>query len=331
MADIDKITKIKLKAKESTSPVVPPLEPGEIRALTKSRLIGNISGGGSSGTSNVSPTLNLINFDTGEIRTTITEEEKTNLDKGLYDQIVVTIPSEEDETSSTLFFPTKLFTINQDPEKAFVFSQFKTTSDGSKISSIGLYILQVGAKNDNNEYPVTIVANGVCDIGGSGGSGENDLRVNTWTLTQEEFNTLLYLGDRINLTNKEEEMIKSSDLINAIYPDDGKEFRVTTLFVSVQQDDVEVFKRTLYDLRGDMLYIWDNSEEGVLYLKNQINISLSVSDVTTTQLTINNGEFSYRYCAPSTMNYSSDTKILSSKNGNFEWIDGAAGVIIRRF
>lgn len=71
MADIDKITKTKLKAKESTSPVVPPLEPGEIRALTKSRLIGNISGGGSGSSSENK--IMLLNSDNNNI--TLTKEQ----------------------------------------------------------------------------------------------------------------------------------------------------------------------------------------------------------------------------------------------------------------
>lgn len=56
MADINKITKTKLKATEkNTSPTVN-LEPGEIKVITKSRLIGNISGGESADTE-----INLYN------------------------------------------------------------------------------------------------------------------------------------------------------------------------------------------------------------------------------------------------------------------------------
>lgn len=304
MANIDKITKIKLKAKESTSPVVPPLEPGEIRALTKSRLIGNINGGGSSGASNVSPTLNLMDFDTGESRTTITEEEKKNLDKGLYGQIVVIIPSEEDETSSTSLFPTKLFTIDQGAEKAFMFSQFKTTSDGSKISSIGLYIMQIGTKNDKNEYPVTIVANGVCDIGGASIQtidaylNGSEIRDGGILITDISIMDLKppFILDIYNDLNKTKKIVSIVMTFDSSYKQGEQTYKV--FFAPVQYRDTSILYLAIqYDPNRDS-YIF-NAFDTPIIKPHEENTS----------------------------------KILQSKNGEFEWVDAPSNynVIIRRY
>lgn len=97
MADIDKITKTKLKAKESTSPVVPPLEPGEIRALTKSRLIGNISGGGSGSSSENK--IMLLNSDNNNI--TLTKEQFDTLNSNS-DYVVIVQDNNSDTTGMWL-------------------------------------------------------------------------------------------------------------------------------------------------------------------------------------------------------------------------------------
>ena len=66
-------------------------------------ILNNTGGGGKS----VPPTLNLFNFETGEVRTTITEEEYNNLANGLYNQIMYASPSD----FVSMYSPSKLFSV----------------------------------------------------------------------------------------------------------------------------------------------------------------------------------------------------------------------------
>ena len=107
----------------------------------------NNSGGGKS----VSPTLNLINPATYEIRTTITEEEYNNLNNGLYNQVMYA--SGSDVTS--VFSPSKLINI----DRQYGFIQFKMVANADETfsySSMVINLIKIGEKNTSNEYPITI-------------------------------------------------------------------------------------------------------------------------------------------------------------------------------
>lgn len=126
---------------------------------------GNIAGGGKS----VPPTLYLINLETSEVRTTITEEEKTNLENGLYNQVIYATESD----FAFIYSPSKLFGIAGE----YYFTQFKivTNADGTpSYSSMVTKSITIGEKNTSNEYPITV--NDAFTInppsaGGGGGSG----------------------------------------------------------------------------------------------------------------------------------------------------------------
>lgn len=106
-----------------------------------------ISGGGKS----VPPTLNLLNFETGEVRTTITEEEKTNLENGLYNQVMYATESD----GASMYSPSKLFGEGGE----YYFTQFKIVenADGTpSYSSMVTKSITIGEKNTSNEYPITV-------------------------------------------------------------------------------------------------------------------------------------------------------------------------------
>lgn len=110
-------------------------------------IILNNSGGGKS----VSPTLNLIDFETFEARTTITEEEYNNLENGLYNQVLYA--AESDLTS--IYSPSKLFSLGEE----YVFTQFKISVNADETfsySSMVLNSITIGEKNTSNEYPITV-------------------------------------------------------------------------------------------------------------------------------------------------------------------------------
>lgn len=123
------------------------------------------SGGGGK---SVPPTLNLVDFGSeNPIRTTITEEEKTNLENGLYNQIIYAAAASETDIISS-FFPSKLIAA----DGQYAFTQFKTIDDanGGIFSFIYQYSIEIGEKNTSNEYPITIIKQMNIPIGNVGDS-----------------------------------------------------------------------------------------------------------------------------------------------------------------
>lgn len=115
--------------------------------VLKDNVWSEVGGGGG-----ISPTLNLFDFKSGEARTSITQEEKDNLDKGLYNQVIYAVNAEEE-----LYSPSKLFNL----QGMFVFCQFLckvNPNDDSDVSysSMSLFGIFFGEKNASNEYSITI-------------------------------------------------------------------------------------------------------------------------------------------------------------------------------
>ena len=129
--------------------------------------VGGSGGGGKS----VPPTLNLIDFETGEVRTTITEEEYNNLKNGLYNSVNYYI-----ETYEEAYLQSKLLSIYDDKYKSLScnFSSIKiNATSATDISSTNIiYDLTIGQKDTNGNYPITIEKLLEVPFGSnSGGSG----------------------------------------------------------------------------------------------------------------------------------------------------------------
>ena len=102
-------------------------------------------GGGKS----VPPTLNLIDFETNEIRTTITEEEYNNLKNGLYNQVIY------GNNFSNNITPNRLFCFITDEDAEIYFSYLSFNENGNGLVGVNAYSIDLGEKN-NNQYPITI-------------------------------------------------------------------------------------------------------------------------------------------------------------------------------
>ena len=106
------------------------------------------SGGGAS----VSPTLNLMDLETRSVRTSITEEEKNNLDKGLYNSVIYYDESAGQFGFFSAFFP--------EPLVYTEFSIFNLTVDTetnkATITGSSVYHIEVYNKNDDGTYPISI-------------------------------------------------------------------------------------------------------------------------------------------------------------------------------
>lgn len=138
----------------------------------------NAKGGGES----VSPTLNLLDFKNDTIRTTITEQEKINLEKGLYNQVIYRDLSSGSPFDFEVHTPSKIFYDNGE----VLFTNFDTANivgDTASFSSITLYVLEIGEKNTSGEYPITIYKTYSFNLGSGGGESVSP------TLSLVDFNT----------------------------------------------------------------------------------------------------------------------------------------------
>ena len=121
-----------------------------------------IGGGGKS----VPPTLNLFDLTTGGVRTTITEEEKTNLENGLYNQVMFPgLTANEIQA----FVPSKLVGDKSFDSDSFVQFDCVIGGDGPTISALSIYGYSLGAKDTNGNYPITITKTMEIPVGDSGG------------------------------------------------------------------------------------------------------------------------------------------------------------------
>lgn len=112
----------------------------------------------SSGGGGVSPCLNLIDFSGDEpaVRTSITEEEKNNIEKGLYNSVFYAdFSSGELGVIATYFSETAASFEGQ-----FMFSTYNISADETSgmmsIPSSSSYILNIGGKSADGTYPITI-------------------------------------------------------------------------------------------------------------------------------------------------------------------------------
>ena len=130
---------------------------------------------GGSGAS-VSPCLNLMDLETQSVRTSITEEEKNNLDKGLYNSVIYYDESAGEFGFISAFFP--------EPLVYTEFSIFNLTADRATgkvtITGSSVYHIEVYNKNEDGTCPIRIQKQE--DLEASFGGGGS---VDTSTLTEK--------------------------------------------------------------------------------------------------------------------------------------------------
>lgn len=126
------------------------------------------SGGGGA---SVSPCLNLMNM-SGEqttVRTSITEEEKNNIEKGLYNSVVYSDPS-SDIYDLSRFFPETAMIVNGNLSfSTYNFSVDETANKVTILGSSSYDLVISGEKSEDGTYPITIEKMDEATFGGGGG------------------------------------------------------------------------------------------------------------------------------------------------------------------
>lgn len=154
----------------------------------------------------VSPCLNLIDMEEGSVRTSITEEEKTNLENGLYNSVLYMDGSSPTDEFS-LYFPEFLSGLGYEIFTTFNVSVDETAGTYSIVGMSG-YQMQLGEKGSDGNYPITITKTLTAPFGGGGGTVE----VITATKTSDpEFEALGFTAIKLDKVPTSSQFILSYD------------------------------------------------------------------------------------------------------------------------
>lgn len=130
------------------------------------------SGGGGA---SVSPTLNLIN------RTSITEEEKNNLDKGLYNSVHYVDFSLAESLGEAieliLYLPQPFISVGETIGFSSCNLQLDEKTRIISATSYSIYTITIGEKNTEGNYPITIEK---LDDVNFGGGGSSSVTIRRW-------------------------------------------------------------------------------------------------------------------------------------------------------
>ena len=117
-----------------------------------------------------SPCLNLMNMENGSVRTSITEEEKNNVEKGLYNSVVYSDPS-SDIYDLSRFFPETAMIVNGNLSfSTYNFSVDETANKVTILGSSSYDLVISGEKSEDGTYPITIEKMDEATFGGGGGA-----------------------------------------------------------------------------------------------------------------------------------------------------------------
>ena len=154
------------------------------------------SGGGAS----VSPCLNLLDM-SGEqtaVRTSITEEEKNNVEKGLYNSVVYSDPS-SDIYDLSRFFPETAMIVNGNLSfSTYNFSVDETTNKVTISGSSSYDLVISGEKSEDGTYPITIEKMDEAFFGGGGGASVSPC-LNLMDLETQSVRTSITEEELLNL------------------------------------------------------------------------------------------------------------------------------------
>lgn len=155
------------------------------------------SGGGGA---SVSPCLNLLDM-SGEqtaVRTSITEEEKNNVEKGLYNSVVYSDPS-SDIYDLSRFFPETAMIVNGNLSfSTYNFSVDETTNKVTISGSSSYDLVISGEKSEDGTYPITIEKMDEAFFGGGGGASVSPC-LNLMDLETQSVRTFITEEELLNL------------------------------------------------------------------------------------------------------------------------------------
>lgn len=248
----------------------------------------------------VSPTLNLIDLNSGEIRTSITEEEYNNLKNGLYNSV-----NYYTETPEEIYLQSKLASNYDNSAKSLycVFSSIKITATSeTDISSTNIvYGLNIGQKDTSGNYPITIEELIEIPFGSSGG-GASSLNI----VQIQNFNE----GDH----SQQGFVMPTEDVV--LFTDGG-----STSFIGYKNVQNDITSYFCYDWHG-VVESERYKYKGFIYKITKSNAGYNIKITDLSEALHTNFEF--------LPNYSSNDngKVLSVINGEAQWASGSGIPVI---
>ena len=209
-------------------------------------------------------TLKLFDAEDGNVRTSITEEEKNNLEAGKYGFISYYDESWGDAAEYMLMFPQLLGCI-QGTYFALIYNA-SVSSDSISISGFLVYSIEIGEKNSDGTYPLTIEKDIEVPFGGGGGaiqeieaikSTEADAEANQYTLSSTP---------------------TSSMFIMKVKNDDGAYSRFTMILQSFDTSTQIYFGYKIVSLFDTNTCVYAYSAGNIAILTNQCYLPPEIKD-----------------------------------------------------
>ena len=208
------------------------------------------SGGGGA---SVSPCLNLMDMSVEQpvVRTSITEEELNNLDKGLYNSVIYVDASAGPLGFISTFFPEPLTSIDGETE----FSIFNFTADEAteKITITGSSVYQIHIdvfnKNEDGTYPISIQKMTEAPFGGGGGGAIQEIEAIKTPVAPARLRASGYNGDEVAQYDYTEYTLSSTPTspmyMMKVKNDDGSYSRIT-MILQYSLDSLDTSEQEYY-------------------------------------------------------------------------------------
>lgn len=172
------------------------------------------SGGG--GGKQVAPVLNLLDLSGSDpkVRTSLTEEEVKNIEKGLYNSVFYADLSLGESAVFSTYLPECAVSVDGDFMFSIYIASFDEATETLSITGARLYGIGLGEKNADGTYPITIEKLTDVSIGGGSGSGSNIGGDSLLNLVNTEDWTI-----RTSITEEEKVNIRKGKYTSVFYYD----------------------------------------------------------------------------------------------------------------
>ena len=221
------------------------------------------------GGASVSPCLNLIDF-SGEqptIRTSITEEEKTNLENGLYNSVLYADLSAGEAGEFSIYFPESIISVYGEIIFSVYDVSFNEATQSISITGSSIYSLEIGEQNEDKSYPITINKAIVSSFGGGGGGAIQEIEAIKSTEADAEANQYTLSSTPT-----------SSMFIMKVKNDDGAYSRFTMILQSLDASNQIFFGYKIVSLFDTNTCVYAYSAGNIAILTNQCYLPPEIKD-----------------------------------------------------
>ena len=219
------------------------------------------------GGASVSPCLNLINMEDTSIRTSITEEEKTNLENGLYNSVLYADFSKGEEGFYSIYFPEPIIYLDGTIVFSIYDASVNEATQSMSITGSSIYSLEIGEPNEDKSYPITINKMIIGSFGGGSGGAIQEIEAIKSTEADAEANQYTLSSTPT-----------SSMFIMKVKDDDGSYSRFTMILQSFGTSTQIFFGYKIVSLFDTNTCVYAYSAGNIAILSNQCYLPPEIKD-----------------------------------------------------